>query len=121
MIERYSRKIMRDVWTEENKFSAYLEVEILSCETWSELGVIPKEDVEKIRAAAAFKVGFEEVDIAVTACAFASEREKRPFALGAAVAAATPGAFTFQGLPRVHVYPAFCRERSTCKYPGSVL
>ena len=56
MIERYSRKVMRDVWTEENKFGAYLEVEILSCEAWSKLGVIPAEDVEKIRAAATFKV-----------------------------------------------------------------
>ena len=56
MIERYSRKIMRDVWTEENKFSAYLEVETLSCEAWSKLGVIPWEDVEKIRANATFKV-----------------------------------------------------------------
>ena len=56
MIERYSRKVMRDVWTEENKFGAYLEVEILSCEAWSKLGVIPAEDVEKIRAKAAFKV-----------------------------------------------------------------
>ena len=56
MIERYSRKVMRDVWTEQNKFQAYLEVEILSCEAWSELGVIPKEDVDKIRAAATFDV-----------------------------------------------------------------
>jgi adenylosuccinate lyase len=56
MIERYSRKVMRDVWTEENKFSAYLEVETLSCEAWSKLGVIPWEDVEKIRAKATFKV-----------------------------------------------------------------
>ena len=56
MIERYSRKVMRDVWTEENKFSAYLEVEILSCEAWSKLGVIPEEDVAKIRAAARFDV-----------------------------------------------------------------
>ena len=42
MIERYSRKVMRGVWTEQNKFQAYLEVEILSCEAWSQLGVIPK-------------------------------------------------------------------------------
>ncbi len=47
---------MRDVWTEENKFGAYLEVETLSCEAWSKLGVIPAEDVEKIRANATFKV-----------------------------------------------------------------
>ena len=56
MIERYSRKVMRDIWTEENKFRAYLEVEILSCEAWSELGIIPREDVDKIRAAATFNV-----------------------------------------------------------------
>ena len=56
MIERYSREVMRDVWTEENKFGAYLEVETLSCEAWSKLGVIPAEDVEKIRANARFEV-----------------------------------------------------------------
>lgn len=47
---------MRDVWTEENKFNAYLNVEILSCEAWSKLGVIPAEDVDKIRANAKFDV-----------------------------------------------------------------
>ena len=56
MIDRYSRKVMRDVWTEENKFGAYLEVEILSCEAWSKLGVIPASDVDKIRANARFDV-----------------------------------------------------------------
>ena len=48
MIERYSRKVMRDVWTEQNKFNAYLKVEILASEAWSELGVVPKEDVQKL-------------------------------------------------------------------------
>ena len=56
MIERYSRKVMRDIWTDENKFNAYLEVETLSCEAWSKLGAIPAEDVEKIRANASFNV-----------------------------------------------------------------
>ena len=56
MIERYSRKVMRDVWTEENKFSAYLKVETLACSAWSELGVIPREDVDKIRDNATFSV-----------------------------------------------------------------
>ena len=56
MIERYSRKIMRDVWSEQNKFDAYLKVEILSCEAWSELGVIPKEDVEKLWKNARFDI-----------------------------------------------------------------
>ena len=56
MINRYSREEMRKIWTEENKFNAYLEVEILSDEAWSELGVIPKEDVAKIRKNAKFDV-----------------------------------------------------------------
>ena len=56
MIERYSRPQMRAIWTEENKFDAYLKVEILSCEAWSKLGVIPAEDVEKIRRDARFAV-----------------------------------------------------------------
>ena len=54
---------MRDVWTEENKFSAYLEVETLAAEAWSRLGVVPEEDVEKIRANATFKVErIKEID-----------------------------------------------------------
>ena len=56
MINRYSREEMRKIWTEENKFNAYLEVEILSDEAWCKLGVIPKEDVEKIRKNAKFDV-----------------------------------------------------------------
>lgn len=56
MIDRYSRAPMRNIWTEQNKFNAYLEVEILAAEAWSELGVVPKEDVAKLRAKATFDV-----------------------------------------------------------------
>ncbi|WP_027964756.1 adenylosuccinate lyase [Halalkalibacillus halophilus] len=56
MIERYTREEMGAIWTEENRFKAWLEVEILACEAWAELGEIPKEDVEKIRANAGFDV-----------------------------------------------------------------
>ena len=56
MIDRYSRAAMRNIWTEQNKFQAYLEVEILAAEAWSELGVVPKEDVAKLRAKATFDV-----------------------------------------------------------------
>jgi adenylosuccinate lyase len=54
MIERYTREEMGAIWTEENKFKAWLEVEILACEAWSELGVIPKEDVQQLRKNASF-------------------------------------------------------------------
>lgn len=56
MIERYARPEMSAIWTEENKFKAWLEVEILACEAWAELGVIPKEDVALLRENASFDV-----------------------------------------------------------------
>ena len=56
MIERYTRPEMAAIWTEENKFNAWLEVEILACEAWSELGVIPKEDVKLLREKATFNI-----------------------------------------------------------------
>jgi len=51
MIERYSRPQMKRVWSEENKFDKWLQVEIAVCEAWAELGVIPKEAIPKIRKA----------------------------------------------------------------------
>lgn len=56
MISRYTRPEMGAIWTEENKFKAWLEVEILACEAWAELGDIPKEDVKKIREHASFDI-----------------------------------------------------------------
>lgn len=56
MIERYTRPEMGAIWTEENKYQAWLEVEILACEAWSELGIIPKDDVKKLREQASFDI-----------------------------------------------------------------
>ena len=56
MIERYTRPEMGAIWTEENKYRAWLEVEILACEAWAELGEIPWEDVKQIREKASFSV-----------------------------------------------------------------
>ncbi|KIL42293.1 adenylosuccinate lyase [Gordoniibacillus kamchatkensis] len=56
MLERYSRPEMARIWTEENKFKAWLEVELLSCEAWAELGVIPKEDAAALRRSASFNI-----------------------------------------------------------------
>lgn len=56
MIERYGRDVMRRVWTEQNKFEAYLRVEILAAEAWSKLGVIPEEDVKKLWDKATFDI-----------------------------------------------------------------
>ncbi len=51
MIERYSRPQMKSIWSDENKFARWLEVEIAVCEAWSELGTIPRETVPKIKLA----------------------------------------------------------------------
>ena len=49
MISRYTREEMAQIWTEENRFKAWLEVEILAAEAWAELGEIPMDEVKKIR------------------------------------------------------------------------
>ena len=51
MIARYSRPKMKKVWADNSKFDKWLKVEIAVCEAWSELGVIPKEAIPKIRKA----------------------------------------------------------------------
>ena len=51
MIERYSRPEMKRVWSEENKFNKWLEVEIAVCDAWAELGRIPRSSLNKIKLA----------------------------------------------------------------------
>ena len=64
MILRYSREKMRKIWNDENKFQAFLKVELLSCKAWSELGVIPKEDVTKIEEKAQINLKrIEEIEV----------------------------------------------------------
>ncbi len=56
MIERYTRPEMGKIWTLENKFKKWLDIEILACEAWAELGVIPGVAAGKIRESASFSV-----------------------------------------------------------------
>jgi adenylosuccinate lyase len=51
MIERYSRPQMKRVWSDENKFDKWLQVEIAACEAWAELGVVPQSALPAIRKA----------------------------------------------------------------------
>ena len=50
MIERYSRPRMKAVWTEENKYDKWLQVELAVCEAWADKGVIPTDDMLKLRS-----------------------------------------------------------------------
>lgn len=54
MIERYTRPEMGQIWSDENKFKQWLRIEILACEALAELGEIPGEAVEIIKARANF-------------------------------------------------------------------
>ncbi len=54
MIERYSRKPMSDIWSEQNQFQAWLDVELAACKAWSRLGKIPEEDVKTLYEKATF-------------------------------------------------------------------
>jgi len=51
MIERYSRPQMKRVWSDENKFNKWLEVEIAVCDAWAEMGVVPRNAMPKIKLA----------------------------------------------------------------------
>lgn len=56
MIDRYSRKEMAGIWSLENQFQAWLEVELAACRAWSKIGKIPEEDVDKLYKKASFDV-----------------------------------------------------------------
>ena len=51
MIDRYSREAMKAVWSEDAAFDLWLRVEVAATVAWSEAGVVPREDAEKIRGA----------------------------------------------------------------------
>ncbi|HEY48901.1 MAG TPA: adenylosuccinate lyase [Dehalococcoidia bacterium] len=61
MIERYSRPEMKKVWSDENKFDKWLQVEIAVCEAWAEQGVVPREALPEIRKACCNLERMEEV------------------------------------------------------------
>ncbi len=56
MIKRYSLKRMTDIWEEENRFKKWLDIELLICEAYADLGIIPYEDLKNIKERAGFSV-----------------------------------------------------------------
>jgi adenylosuccinate lyase len=56
MITRYTRPIMAKLWSQENKYQKWLEVEILACEALAHLGHIPPRDLNQIKKKARFSV-----------------------------------------------------------------
>lgn len=56
MIERYTKPEIGAIWSEQNKYSLWLQIEILACQAQANLGVIPQEAVDIIKAKAKFDV-----------------------------------------------------------------
>jgi adenylosuccinate lyase len=56
LIERYALPEIAGLFTDEARFQAWLEVEILATEAWAKLGVVPAEDAVAVRERAAFTV-----------------------------------------------------------------
>jgi adenylosuccinate lyase len=63
VIRRYTRQVMERIWSEENRYQKWLDVEIAVCEAWASLGKIPKESLENIKGKARFTVDrIEEIE-----------------------------------------------------------
>lgn len=56
MIPRYSRKELSKIWSDENKFKIWLDIEILACEAQCKLGNIPEKALRNIKRKAKFNV-----------------------------------------------------------------
>ena len=52
MIERYSRKEIKNIWEDYNRYSIWLDIELAAAESMEKLKIIPKGVVKKIKAKA---------------------------------------------------------------------
>ena len=60
MIDRYSTKEMQNLWSDDNKYQKWLDVELAVCEAWSSYGHIPKQSFLRIKKRAKFNT--KEID-----------------------------------------------------------
>lgn len=66
MIQRYTRPAMGRIWSEENKYRQWLEVELAASEALAETGEVPKEAAAKLRAHANFNLDrIQEIEAVV--------------------------------------------------------
>ena len=50
MIERYSRKKLKDIWLDQNRFSIWLKIELAAAEAMEKLKIIPRGVVKKVKS-----------------------------------------------------------------------
>ena len=63
MIPRYSREKMERIWSPENRYQKWLDIEILACEAMAQLGFIPEASLKTIKEKAGFDVDrIEEIE-----------------------------------------------------------
>ncbi len=60
MIERYTLPGMGGIWTDENRYRKWLDVELAVCAAWAKLGKIPAKSLKRIREKAGFSI--ERID-----------------------------------------------------------
>ncbi|MFI3256565.1 MAG: adenylosuccinate lyase [Psittacicella sp.] len=56
MLNRYSRQVMQDIWSDQNKFNTWLKVELLTCEAFEKLGIISKDEMSSLKQNACFNI-----------------------------------------------------------------
>jgi adenylosuccinate lyase len=63
LISRYSRDVMSAIWSPENRYRKWLDIEILACEAMAQKGEIPPHALKNIKEKAAFDVArIEEIE-----------------------------------------------------------
>ncbi|MEA3223388.1 MAG: adenylosuccinate lyase [Thermodesulfobacteriota bacterium] len=63
MIPRYTRPRMARIWSDQNRYQKWLDVEIAVCEAWAGLGKIPKDALKNIKGKANFDIKrIEEIE-----------------------------------------------------------
>ena len=50
MIERYSRKEVREIWLDKNRYSLWLKIEITAAEAMEKFKIIPRGVVKKVKS-----------------------------------------------------------------------
>ena len=56
MIQRYSRQVMRDIWSEQHKLEIWLRIELLASEALAAEGIVPNKDLARMKKRAAFEL-----------------------------------------------------------------
>ena len=87
MIPRYTRPVMARIWSDENKYRQWLEVELCASEALAELGVVPVETARALREHADFEVArieAIEAEVRHDVIAFLTSVSEKMAAAGAA-------------------------------------